>query len=124
MSPASPVLDLFRNLFRRPRYAAAELDAYVLAPMSGEAVSIVHDSARVSLVVEEVTTESQLLSDTGQSVGTVFSVHLSGAVDAPLPQGTYEIESDRVGTFPLFVVPNNTAGEATQTYEAVFSRFG
>lgn len=122
ISPASPLLDSLRDLFRRPRYSAAELDSKVLAPMAGETVSVIHDSTRLSLVVGEITTESELLSDAGQAVGTVFRVQLSGAVDTPLPQGTYEIESDRIGTFPLFVVPNDTVGGATQTYEAVFSR--
>ncbi len=90
--------------------------------MAGETVSVVLPSGRIPLIVDDVTTGSQIRSDDGKSVGTAFSVMLSGAAATPLQQGTYEIESDRVGTFPLFVVPNDINSEGGQRYEAVFSR--
>ena len=122
VSQGNAVLDAFGNLFRQPRYTSADLDAELLGPMAGETVAALSNGNQVSLVVDEVTTGSQILSDDGTSVGSVFSVMLTGPAATPLTQGTYEIESDRVGTFPLFVVPTDANEVGGQRYEAVFSR--
>lgn len=122
VSQGSAVLDTLRNMLRRPRHTAADLDAELLGPMAGETVTALSNGSRVSLVVDDVTAGSQIVSDDGKSVGTMFSVMLSGASATSLQQGTYEIESDRVGTFPLFVVPNDVDDAGEQRYEAVFSR--
>ena len=90
--------------------------------MAGESVSLSRPDGPVPLVVEDVTAESHLISDTGDRVGTSFKVLMAGSTTAAIPQGTYEFESDRVGEFPLFIVPNDTVPGQIQRYEAVFSR--
>lgn len=121
-APGGPIRDVLRTLFRRPRYTARELNTDVLTPMAGETVSVALPDGSMPLIVEDVTTASLLVSDTGQEVGTSFKVLMAGSTAAAIPQGTYQIESDRVGEFPLFIVPNDTAPGEIQRYEAVFSR--
>ncbi|MCP4306842.1 MAG: twin-arginine translocation signal domain-containing protein [bacterium] len=121
-APGGPVRDALRSLFRKPRYTAAELNAGVLTPMAGETVSVVLPEGPMPLIVEDVTAESLLVSDSAQHVGTSFKVLMAGSTATTLPQGTYQLESDRVGAFPLFMVPNDTVPGDIQRYEAVFSR--
>ena len=121
-APGGPIRDALRTLFRRPRYTAAELSADVLTPMAGETVTVVLPEGPMPLIVEDVTAESQLVSDRGQQVGTSFKVLMAGSTAATLPQGTYQLDSERVGEFPLFIVPNDTVPGDIQRYEAVFSR--
>ena len=118
----SPIRDTLRSLFRRPRYTASELSADLLTPMAGETVTVVLPEGPMPLIVEDVTSGSHLLSDSGQRVGTSFKVLMAGGTATTLPQGTYRLESERVGEFPLFIVPNETVPGEIQRYEAVFSR--
>lgn len=90
--------------------------------MAGETVTVVLPEGPMPLIVEDVTAESQLVSDRGQQVGTSFKVLMAGSTAATLPQGTYQLDSERVGEFPLFIVPNDTVPGDIQRYEAVFSR--
>lgn len=118
----SPVRDAVRSLFKRPRYAADDLDVALLTPVEGETVAIAAPAGSVSLIVDDVTEEEPILSDDGKQVGATFRVLMSGSAKEAFAQGTYDVDSERVGSFPLFVVPNETSSGNVQLYEAVFSR--
>jgi hypothetical protein len=53
--------------------------------------------------------------------GERFAITFQGPHDRPLPQGTYQLEHDQIGSFPLFIVPVGAASGGIQ-YEAVFNR--
>lgn len=50
-----------------------------------------------------------------------FVVVLRGPLDPKLPQGTYQIDSRRLGAFELFLVPGRTTAAGT-LYTATFNR--
>jgi hypothetical protein len=50
-----------------------------------------------------------------------FSAVFRGALDTFLPQHTYALEHDALGSFELFIVPIRRDGEGFY-YEAVFNR--
>ena len=50
-----------------------------------------------------------------------FSILFRGPGGRSLEQGTYAFQHDRIGAFPLFVVPMDQEGEA-RYYEAIFNR--
>ena len=49
-----------------------------------------------------------------------FSIVFRGPMEAHIPQNTYEIEHDKMGTISIFIVPIGPDGEGMR-YEAVFS---
>jgi hypothetical protein len=51
---------------------------------------------------------------------TQFSLVFRGPADAPLEQGTYEVDADAVGIQTLFVVPIRADSDG-RYYEAVFA---
>lgn len=51
-----------------------------------------------------------------------FAVYFRGPLDCFLPQRTYQLEHDRLGSLELFLVPVGR-GQAGFTYEAFFNRF-
>jgi hypothetical protein len=50
-----------------------------------------------------------------------FSILFRGPADRPLGQGTYQFRHDRIGGFPLFIVPMAPDANA-RYYEAVFNQ--
>jgi hypothetical protein len=50
---------------------------------------------------------------------TPFSILFRGPLEPVLPQATYPLENDAVGTFELFIVPVGP-DEGEMQYEAVF----
>jgi len=61
------------------------------------------------------TQQSQLLG------GEYFRLRFSAPVGEPLGQDTYQLEHDRLGSFPLFIVPGDSAS-GRQSYTAVIGR--
>ena len=53
--------------------------------------------------------------------GARFAITFQGPHDRLLPQGTYQVEHEQIGSFPLFIVPVGSTAGAIQ-YEAVFNR--
>jgi len=53
---------------------------------------------------------------------TSFSLRFQGA-GGTLAQDTYTMAQAGVGTFPLFIVPEDPGGSGRPTYLAVFTRF-
>lgn len=51
-----------------------------------------------------------------------FSVFFTGPAKPVLPQRTYSLSHDAMGTFDLFIVPIKPDGEGSR-YEAVFNYF-
>lgn len=51
-----------------------------------------------------------------------FSLLFNGPADQRLPQGTYELHHDVLGTMQLFIVPVLGSNAERMVYEAVFSR--
>jgi len=51
-----------------------------------------------------------------------FSLFFSGPAQPSLPQATYSLDHDTMGTFALFLVPIKPTGEGSR-YEAVFNYF-
>ncbi|HWN10694.1 MAG TPA: hypothetical protein VNO50_15755 [Pyrinomonadaceae bacterium] len=51
-----------------------------------------------------------------------FSLFFAGPVQPSLPQTTYSLDHDSMGTFALFLVPIQPTAEASR-YEAVFNYF-
>jgi uncharacterized protein DUF6916 len=49
-----------------------------------------------------------------------FSIFFRGPLEPLLPQGTYGVRQDDVGSFPLFIVPIGQDETGTQ-YQAVFA---
>ena len=49
-----------------------------------------------------------------------FSLYLTGPAQPFLPQSTYSLDHDAMGTFDLFLVPIKPEGEGSR-YEAVFN---
>jgi hypothetical protein len=49
-----------------------------------------------------------------------FSLLLVGSSEALLPQSTYRMEHDRLGSFEMFIVPIGPVKEGMQ-YEAIFN---
>lgn len=52
----------------------------------------------------------------------VFVLELDGPVDSALPQGTYDIGHDELGSTALFVVPVGPVAGGRQSYEVVVDR--
>jgi hypothetical protein len=50
-----------------------------------------------------------------------FSIVFRGPLDVPLPQATYDIQHDTLGSFDLFIVPIRRDQQGF-FYEAVFNR--
>ena len=50
-----------------------------------------------------------------------FSIIFRGPLESFLPQSTYELEHERLGTFPLFIVPIRQSPQGID-YQAVFNR--
>ncbi|MEW6212913.1 MAG: hypothetical protein AB1631_31610 [Acidobacteriota bacterium] len=50
-----------------------------------------------------------------------FSILFRGALDAPLPQGLFDIEHDRLGSFAIFMTPVARQQDGFH-YEACFNR--
>jgi hypothetical protein len=73
--------------------------------------------AAVELELAEVRDLGVAAGDPGRS----FVVLFRGPGDAPLAQGTYEVEHDSLGAFALFLVPVGVDERGVQ-YEAVFNR--
>jgi hypothetical protein len=67
------------------------------------------------LVVEQV---SELKAVEGQAS---FSVYFRGPAERGVPQGTYPLESDRLGRLEIFIVPI-ARDEKGFRYEALFNR--
>ncbi len=53
--------------------------------------------------------------------GEYFRLRFSAPVGEPLDQDTYQLEHDRLGSFPLFMVPGDSAS-GSQSYTAVIGR--
>jgi hypothetical protein len=51
-----------------------------------------------------------------------FSLMFSGPADRFYPQGTYQLEHERIGKFNLFIVPIGKASDGRLLYEAAFNR--
>lgn len=118
----APIVSTIRRTLARRRYAASELRAEILTPLEGETVDVVSPSGGAQMRVEDVTEQSLLMDDRGNAVGTEFLVTLTGDSSNQLDQGTYEFRSDRIGEFPLFIVPTDMVESGRQNYQAVFSR--
>jgi len=56
----------------------------------------------------------------GPSGRQPFSIFFRGPCDLSLPQNTYKIEHEKIGTFALFLVPV-VPDESGNIYEAVFN---
>lgn len=62
------------------------------------------------------------VSDVGSSPRQIqFSVVFHGPNDAPIAQGTYKIEHDKLGALELFLVPIGKDDTGVR-YEAIFNR--
>jgi hypothetical protein len=59
--------------------------------------------------------------NTSANMEDSFSILFRGSGDQPLGQGTYQFRHNRIGGFPLFIVPM-APGENARYYEAVFNR--
>ena len=59
--------------------------------------------------------------DTNLDTEHSFSVLFRGSGRQPLGQGTYKFSHNRVGSFPLFIVPMAPA-DGDRYYEAIFNR--
>jgi hypothetical protein len=73
---------------------------------------------------EGKTAELELISaaDVGSSARQVqFSLEFRAPVDAPLAQGSYRIDHDKLGTLDLFLVPIGRDQKGVR-YEAIFNR--
>jgi hypothetical protein len=74
---------------------------------------------------ESQTAELELVSatDVGSSSRQIqFSLLFLGPYDAPIFQGIYRIEHDKLGTLDLFLVPIGR-DKTGVSYEAIFNRF-
>ena len=73
---------------------------------------------------DEQTSELQILSvtDLGSTPRQIqFSVVFLGPVTAPIAQGIYRVEHDKLGELDLFLVPIAKNHDGVQ-YEAIFNR--
>jgi hypothetical protein len=69
----------------------------------------------------------RLVSITGGPVeggGEQFSLFFHGPATAALPQGTYTLEHDALGSLALFIVPIVGSNQQRIVYEACFTRLG
>ena len=65
--------------------------------------------------------ESTKTHQTRQEGYECFSLLFSGPKDQSLPQASYEMTNEQLGTFPLFIVPVRDEGNKIY-YEALFNR--
>jgi hypothetical protein len=75
-----------------------------------------HAAGPVPLRLDEVT---------GERAGgpfVFFSIFFHGPSDRLLPQGTYTLDHDRLGSFSLFLVPVVGSNHERIVYEASFSQ--
>ncbi len=71
--------------------------------------------------INAVLTEAKLLGSGGSDeTRAPFSLVFRGPIEPALPQGTYEVTNDAMGTLEIFLVPIGTS-EAGMRYEAVFN---
>lgn len=71
---------------------------------------------RLDLVLESIKTHKA-----HQEGYECFSLLFSGPNDQSLPQASYEMTHEQLGTFPLFIVPVSAEGNKI-SYEALFNR--
>jgi hypothetical protein len=99
-------------------------------PFIGESFAVTQDGREIcSLTLLSVTSATTAPPSTVTRVGIVpkpssqlitsFSLRFRGS-GAPLTQDTYTLDSDRLGSFPLFIVPAAT-GVTAPTYTATFT---
>jgi hypothetical protein len=92
----------------------ANLGADDFAPHVGTVFAIeLADIGRVELELSSV-------APAGGPDGRPFSLELRGPVEPSLPQRTYPLRHEALGTLEIFIVPVARDGDAT-TYEAVFA---
>jgi hypothetical protein len=78
----------------------------------------VHLQARPPLEMELYQIEEGRSTPTQEQ----FSLFFYGPKDVNLGQGTFELEHEKLGTFPLFLVPIGPDHQGFR-YQAVFNRF-
>jgi hypothetical protein len=100
-------------------------------PFIGEGFAVIQANRKIgSLTLLSVTSagsapespQAQSARSAPKHVGapiTSFSLRFKGS-GAPLPQATYTLDQDSLGTFPLFLVPAGP-GVNPQTYTATFT---
>jgi len=104
----------------------APLVRSTFAARLGETFQVRADSARVGLQLVKV---SDLYSvapqpahaQPGRTTEENFSILFRGPSDQSIVQGTYDFAHDRMGGFPLFIVPMASEKDA-RYYEAIFNR--
>jgi hypothetical protein len=70
--------------------------------------------------VEATLVEVRMLGSRDDSLGRPFALMFRGPREPVLPQGTYEVAHEQVGTHEIFIVPVES-NDAGTLYEAVFN---
>ena len=74
------------------------------------------------LTLEQVQDAMPLGAAPGVEPGSENFVLIFRGTTAPLPQDTYLLEHNALGTFPLFLVPGGTNASGRQSLVAVINR--
>ncbi len=92
------------------------------APHVGETFRISTDGSQSPdlQLVEATDLSTRYPSEQAKERGRPFSIIFRGPRDILLPQRTYRVEHDQIGTFDLFIVPVGQDRDGLR-YEAVFN---
>ncbi|HEX9373568.1 MAG TPA: twin-arginine translocation signal domain-containing protein [Roseiflexaceae bacterium] len=110
-----------------PQIAVSDLLRSTFARHVGDTFQVEHGSgAMLELRLAEVRDlrspgRRQLPALTEVRRQNSFSLLFAGSIDRTIAQGTYVFEHDRIGRFPLFIVPAAPDRNAAY-YEAIFNR--
>jgi hypothetical protein len=99
-----------------------DLSAETFRPRIGGTFRLELEDGEVELElieVEEGGTEATKAADAA-GLRQPFSVVFRGPVEPLLPQRTYSVTQEEIGSFPLFIVPIGQDAAGTQ-YQAVFA---
>jgi hypothetical protein len=101
---------------------AGEFTAETFRPrIGGTFVFELEDAGELELELVEVEEGGAEASRSAAAAGLrePFSIVFHGPLEPLLPQGTYSVKQEDVGSFPLFIVPIGRDELGTQ-YQAVF----
>jgi hypothetical protein len=102
---------------------SADFTAETFEPHVGERFRIAAEEGEmIELELEEVTAGHDEATRSASAAGLrpPFSIVVKGPFDPLLPQKTYSLEHEELGSFDLFIVPIGRDPSGTQ-YEAVFA---
>jgi len=110
---------------RLPEVPGEMLMRSMFAGLRGEAFQVYQDAAALPALrlidVRDLAAIARKQAQASADKERRFSVLFTGPIDLTIEQGTYRFEHNRLGSFPLFIVPVMPDQNATY-YEAIFNR--